>query len=111
MLSATMYGSIRDAVIRISVDAPDPTDALDSYAPPADLGYIWFRYVNDWPMVTGSFDIAIASTSDSAQRILYSLLEQLVETEEQVHCRIVLVDTRSTLVQTGELDLFVDGRG
>ena len=107
LLSATMYGETRDTVVRISCNVSDPSDALDNYAPPADLGYIWFRDVHEWPMVTGSFDIAIASTADSAQRILYSLLEQLVETDEQVHCRIALVDTRNTLVQTGELDLFV----
>lgn len=110
-LSAAMYGDTRDAVIRISVDVPDPADSLDNYAPPADLGYLWFRYVYEFPMATGAFDIAIASTADSAEKIVYLLLEQLVGIDEQVHCRIVLVDARNTLVQTGELDLFVDGRG
>tara|TARA_R110002073_G_scaffold217908_3_gene378192 strand:- start:505 stop:879 length:375 start_codon:yes stop_codon:yes gene_type:complete len=110
-LLATLYGESRDAMIRISPDIADPTSGLDNHAPAADLGYLWFRDVHDWPMMTGSLDVLVASTPDAAERIVYFLLEHLLETSEQVHCRIQLNEPRNTLIQTGEEDAFVDGRG
>lgn len=109
-LWATLYGASRDAIIRISPDIADPTSGLDNHAPAADLGYLWFRDVHDWPMVTGSLDVIVASTPDAAERIVYLLLERLLGSDEQVHCRIQLTEPCNTLVQTGEGDLFVDGR-
>ena len=110
-LLATLYGESRDAMIRISPDIADPTSGLDNHAPAADLGSLWFRDVHDWPMMTGSLDVLVASTPDAAERIVYFLLEHLLETSEQVHCRIQLNEPRNTLIQTGEEDAFVDGRG
>ncbi|TWU50695.1 hypothetical protein Poly51_39880 [Rubripirellula tenax] len=110
-LLATLYGESRDAIIRISPDVAGPTSGLDNHAPAADLGYLWFRDVHDWPMVTGSLDVVVASTPDAAERIVYFLLDRLLDTDEQVHCRIQLTEPLNTLVQTGEEDIFVDGRG
>lgn len=110
-LSATLYGEPRDAVIRISPDIAASTTGLDNHAPAADLGYLWFRDIHDWPMVTGSLDVLVASTPDAAEHVVCFLLEHLLGVSEQVHCRIHLSEPRSTLVQTSECDVFVDGRG
>ena len=109
-LLATLHGESRNAIIRISPDVADPEFALDNHAPAADLGYLWFRDVHDWPMISGSLDVLVASTADAAERVVYSLLERLLETSEQVHCRIQLVEPKHTLVQTGEGEIFADGR-
>ena len=109
-LLATLHGESRNAIIRISPDVADPEFALDNHAPAADLGYLWFRDVHDWPMISGSLDVLVASTADAAERVVYTLLERLLETSEQVHCRIQLVEPKHTLVQTGEGEIFADGR-
>ena len=111
ILLATLYGDARDAIIRISPDIASPVSQLDNHAPVADLGYLWFRDVHDWPMITGSLDVTIASTPDAAERIVYFLIEHLLESDEQVHFRIQLTEPCNTLVQTGEGDMFIDGRG
>jgi hypothetical protein len=109
-LVVTMYGEATDAVFRIYRDLADIPTAFDNYAPPADIGYLSFRYADGWPIVSGALDHSVISSSADAARLLYEVIEQLIPTDEQVHCRISLVDTCSTLIQTGEEDIFVKGR-
>lgn len=106
-----MYGNADDAVIRISLDIPEPTNAKDDYSPHADVGYLSIRYAQEWPVVSGWLDVAYFPDEEVAEHIMYQVLEQFLKTDEQVHCRIALTNTRYTMIQSGEESFFLTGRG
>lgn len=91
-------------ICRIGKPNDQPHKANDAFYPAQDLGWLWFRWVDEHLACSGMLSLDCFNT-DEVKELLEFIDRETLGSDHQIDSQIVLVRTGLTLIESGEESL------
>lgn len=90
-LKIRCYGEVTDCFVRISHNTQNGVKN-DGYIPPSEIGSLWVRD-EDYLLVSGMLSATLFSTIETADKLIYFILEKMLMNDEQPKICVELVES------------------
>ena len=98
----TCYGSETDWLCRLTDTTTQLQRHDDSYSPPSDLGFIWFRESDNKWLASGMVNAAVFRDAESVDTLLDRIMSEVISRGDQLAQRIEFVRAEYTVTFDGE---------
>lgn len=96
------YGATTDCLCRVTYPTTRQEAVNDAYYPPVEVGFFWLREHKRMWVASGMVNKLIFRDAETIDRILYQIMEEVLDCDDQLASCVELVETRNTSVFNGE---------